>query len=626
MKKILLILLLAVSSTFTYGQNCFVTANVQNPCVTGCNMSATFFFQGPNMPYTVTITGPSFTYGPALVTSVIQLSNLCPGIYNVSIVDNQGFNCSQTPVSILGFPAVAMSYQVTNASCPTCNDGAVILSATGGTPPYTYNFSTGSTSTFQNNLLPGSYLAYVTDANGCSDVDTIVVGVGSNTYFSVSGEFYLDINSNGAKDAGEPGMANQQASITPPGSSLISSALGGYGSIVAPGTYTVSFDTLPGWNLSSSPSSYSVTVTNASVGGLDFGITPDSTAANGQLSLTSGLPRCYWTVPYYINFHNTGYTPLTGSISFNHDPLLTYVSSSVPIASQAGNVINYTFSNLYPGQTFSAVVFMLEPGPGFSLAHYLTVNCGDPFSNQIAFADTLTQLVSCSYDPNDKAVYPAGIGPLNYVSMDQRLDYLIRFQNTGNDTAFKVVILDTLDAGLDKSTFSILSSSHTVSTEVSPSGKITFTFNNILLPDSNVNEPGSHGYVLYSIKGKATNADPTSVNNTAYIYFDQNAPVQTNTTLTTFSDNYLGVDDLVSNSVISIAPNPFNGEARISCESCQGEYILQLTDLVGKVVQTQLVSGSNWTISKGSLTQGTYVLEARSAKTGQSNRLKVTVY
>jgi hypothetical protein len=102
--------------------------------------------------------------------------------------------------------------------------------------------------------------------------------------------------------------------------------------------------------------------------------------------------------------------------------------------------------------------------------------------------------------------------------------------------------------------------------------------------------------------------------------------VQTNTTLTTFSDNYLGVDDLVSNSVISIAPNPFNGEARISCESCQGEYLLQMTDLVGKVVQSQWVSGNNWTISRGSLTQGTYVLEARSARTGQSNRLKVTVY
>ena len=112
----------------------------------------------------------------------------------------------------------------------------------------------------------------------------------------------------------------------------------------------------------------------------------------------------------------------------------------------------------------------------------------------------------------------------------------------------------------------------------------------------------------------------------AYIYFDQNVPVQTNTTLTTFSDNYLGVDDLVSTSAISIAPNPFNGEARITCESCQGDYLLQITDLVGTIVQTQRVSGSNWTISKGSLTQGTYVLEARSARTGQSNRLKVTVY
>jgi uncharacterized repeat protein (TIGR01451 family) len=626
MKKTVFTILCFLISINANAQNCFVSANIQNPCVTGCNLSAVLFFQGPNMPYTVTITGPSFNFGPVLVTSVLQLSNLCPGIYNVNIVDNQGTNCSQTPITIIGQPAVVLSYQVTNASCPTCNDGAVALSASGGTPPYTFNFSTGSTTPFQNNLLPGSYLATVTDANGCSDTDTIVVGIGNNINFSISGEIYLDINSNGTKDAGEPGMGNQQAVITPPGLNLISSPIGGYGSIVAPGSYDISYDTLPGWSLTSSPSTYNVTVTNASIGGLDFGIYPDSTAANGLLSLTSGLPRCFWTVPYYINFHNNGFTPLSGSISFNHDPLLTYVSSSIPVTSQVGNVINYSFSNLYAGQTFSTVVFMQEPGPGFTLANYLNVNCGDPFSNQIALADTLNQLVSCSYDPNDKAVFPSGIGPLNYVSMDQRLEYLIRFQNTGNDTAFKVVIVDTLDIGLDKSSFTLMGSSHPVNTELSLNGEIRFTFNNILLPDSNVNEPGSHGYVLFEIHGNATNPDPTSVSNTAYIYFDQNVPVQTNTTLTTFSDNYLGVDDLVSTSAISIAPNPFNGEARITCETCQGEYLLQITDLVGKIVQTQKVSGSNWTISKGSLTQGTYVLEARSARTGQSNRLKVTVY
>ncbi|MFM8917902.1 MAG: hypothetical protein ACKOGP_09195, partial [Bacteroidota bacterium] len=90
-------------------------------------MSAVLFFQGPNMPFTVTVTGPSFTLGPVLVASVLQLSNLCPGTYQVSIVDNQGFNCSVTPVNIIGLPAVVLSYQVTNASCPTCNDGAVVL-------------------------------------------------------------------------------------------------------------------------------------------------------------------------------------------------------------------------------------------------------------------------------------------------------------------------------------------------------------------------------------------------------------------------------------------------------------------------------------------------------------------
>ncbi len=608
------------------GQNCFISANVQNICASGCNFSAGLFVQGINLPYTVTVTGPNYTFGPAIITSSLFLNNLCPGTYQIIAVDNLGVQCSQTTMIIPNTIPVILSTQVTNATCSTCNDGSVLMTASGGTPPYVYNFSNGITSPFATNLSPGVYIASVTDANGCTDYDTVTVGIGSNGNYSISGTIYLDVNANGVYDSSEPGMGNQTASINPPGTNLISSGLGSYGTVVPPGTYDVTYVPSTGWSLSSTASNYNVTITNSSMSGLDFGIVPDSTTPSGILSMSSGLPRCFWTVPYYLYFHNNGYTPLTGSMSFNHDPLMAFNSSTTPYTSQVGNVVSYSFTNLFPGQTFSTIVYMTEPAAGNTLNNYLTVNAGDAFGGQLAYSDSLIQVTSCSYDPNDKAVYPVGIGPMNYVSMNQRLDYLIRFQNTGNDTAFKVVVVDTLDGSFDFSTFTILGSSHQVQTELSPAGQITFTFDNILLPDSNVNEPGSHGYVLYNIKGRSSNADPTSVNNTAYIFFDQNAPVQTNTTLTTFSDNYLGVGDLVSNSVISIAPNPFNGEARINCESCQGEYILQLTDLVGKVVQTQRVTGNNWTISKGSLTQGTYLLEARSAKTGQSNRLKVTVY
>lgn len=626
MRKILLLLVILLFGAQSQAQNCFVSANLLNICATGCNYSASVVFQGPNMPFTVTVTGPNnYVFGPVVATSSILLSNMCPGTYQITVVDNLGNQCAQTLFTVPASIPLTVISQVVNASCSTCNDGAVVLTASGGTPPYVFNFN-GINTSFANNVAPGMYFASVTDANGCTDYDTVVVAVGSSSSYSVSGEFYLDVNANGTKDSGEPGIGNQVATITPPVSNMISTVLGGYGTIVSPGSYDISYAPIPGWVLSSVPATYSVNVTTSSIGNLDFGITPDSIFANGNLSLTSGLPRCFWTVPYYLNFYNSGFTPLTGSLSFNHDPLMTYSSSSTAPASQSGNTVNYAFSNLYPGQSFSAIVYMVEPAAGNNLSNYVTVNAGDPFGNQLAFTDTLLQTVSCSFDPNDKAVYPPGVGPLNYVSMDQRLEYLIRFQNTGNDTAFKVVIIDTLDVNLDLSSFTLLGNSHPVYTELDGNGKLTFTFDNILLPDSNVNEPASHGYVLYSIDGLPTNPDPISVNNTAYIYFDQNAPVQTNTTLTTFSDTYLGVDDLISDAVLTIAPNPFNTEAVISCNNCQGEYLMQVTDVVGKLVYSQLVTGPSWTLAKGSLRKGSYLVEVRSVSTGHSNRLKVTVY
>ena len=622
MKNVFIAALLTLSAWTAQAQNCFVSVNLPNPCAQGCAYSAVLFFQGPNMPFTVTITGPSFSFGPVIVTSTLTLPNLCPGTYLVNVVDNLGQPCTQTNFVINPFSPPTLAYQATNATCPTCNDGAVVLTASGGAPPYTFSFN-GATTSFANNLLPGDYFASVTDANGCTDWDTVSIGVGNSGFYTISGTMYLDINNNGIKDSGEPGMSNQSASLTPGSVTMISGTNGGFGSVVAPGTYDVTHLPSTGWILSSSPSTYNVNVTSSSITGLDFGLYPTTNTASGSLSLTSGLPRCFWSVPHYIHFSNNGYTPLSGTVELTFDPLMTFNSSTVPPSSQVGNTVNYTFANLYPGQQFSAIVYLFEPGAGNTVNNYLTVTAGDPFGNQVSLIDTLTQLVSCSYDPNDKQAFPVGIGPLNYVPMDQELEYMIRFQNTGNDTAFKVVILDTLDNALDPSTFQIVGSSHPMSVELGTIGDLRFTFDNILLPDSNVNEPASHGFVLYRIAGLASNPDPTSVNNTAYIYFDLNLPVQTNTTLTTFSDNYLGVDEMSGDAAVKLLPNPWTTSTVLECTSCTGSYVINVLDMCGKVVMTDGFEGSRYHFQRNGLSAGTYLVELISDDGGSVHRLRM---
>jgi uncharacterized repeat protein (TIGR01451 family) len=119
------------------------------------------------------------------------------------------------------------------------------------------------------------------------------------------------------------------------------------------------------------------------------------------------------------------------------------------------------------------------------------------------------------------------------------MEYLIQFQNTGTDTAYQIVIVDTLSSLFHYATFNLLSNSHPATWQLSPRGTLTLTFKNINLLDSLHNEPRSHGYFKYEIKLKDTIATGTALSNTAAIYFDYNAPVLTNA-----STHYIGQDYL----------------------------------------------------------------------------------
>jgi len=144
--------------------------------------------------------------------------------------------------------------------------------------------------------------------------------------------------------------------------------------------------------------------------------------------------------------------------------------------------------------------------------------------------------ITASYDPNDKRAIPEGLSSEHYILPETPIEYTIRFQNTGTDTAFQVVLVDTLSEHLDISTFEYLMASHPVSMNVSGFGKpiLTFTFDNIMLPDSNTNEPASNGFVKFRITPVAPLG--TRIENVADIYFDANPAVRTNYAFHTLSD------------------------------------------------------------------------------------------
>jgi uncharacterized repeat protein (TIGR01451 family) len=156
------------------------------------------------------------------------------------------------------------------------------------------------------------------------------------------------------------------------------------------------------------------------------------------------------------------------------------------------------------------------------------------FVNQFANAIKQTNIAeNCTtnrgaYDPNDKAAIPTGIGTAHFIEQGKEIEYLVQFQNTGTDTAFKVVVKDTLAAHFNLSTFKLNASSHAATWQLNPKGVLVVTFNNINLVDSFTNEKKSHGFFKYSIKLNDSTSTNTIVTNKAAIYFDFNAPIITN--------------------------------------------------------------------------------------------------
>jgi hypothetical protein len=214
-----------------------------------------------------------------------------------------------------------------------------------------------------------------------------------------------------------------------------------------------------------------------------------------------------------------------------------------------------------------------------------------------------------SFDPNDKQGFPRGALEEHYIPLRQPIDYLIRFQNTGTDTAFTVKILDTLSSHLDPSTLRFLGSSHACYTNLISANVVEFLFPNILLPDSNVNEPASHGFVKFNISPKKDLPHGTLIENGAAIYFDFNAPVITNTTWHTLGEKFLNANILskMPDVALEVFPNPSSDQATFlikSPQSWKGNILLY--DLAGRQVAQQSFVNNQFHLNTKTMKSGLY--------------------
>ena len=250
-----------------------------------------------------------------------------------------------------------------------------------------------------------------------------------------------------------------------------------------------------------------------------------------QVAMVSGPARPGFEMEYYAGYMNEGGLssgPIT--MTMTYDPMLTFIAAAPMPSSVTSSTITwemnaaegFNYSNWWAFQARFQVPVGAPLGDPLSASLVLSQDSAEvTLANNVA---SVTRTISASYDPNDKLVWPRDF---YHIEHDSILDYTIQFQNTGTDTAFTVVLRDTLPLDLDVTTFRMGTSSHPCTYTLTGNGILTFTFENILLPDSNTNEPLSHGLVHFRIKPILPLALGQEITNVADIYFDFNPPVRT---------------------------------------------------------------------------------------------------
>ncbi|MBK7683873.1 MAG: T9SS type A sorting domain-containing protein [Bacteroidetes bacterium] len=220
--------------------------------------------------------------------------------------------------------------------------------------------------------------------------------------------------------------------------------------------------------------------------------------------------------------------------------------------------------------------------------------------------------ITGSVDPNDILVSEDTL-ITTQLSNAPWLDYIIRFQNTGNDTAFTVKILNPIDTfKLNISSIEFVNASHPVNLNwINYQRNMEFKFENILLVDSNTNEPLSHGFVRYRIQPKTNLNVGDSITNFAAIYFDFNEPVITNTAKTIIVLPTGLASATPTRSKLHIFPNPTENTLNISGIQLEnGKAQLRLTDIYGKLIFEKTITSITTTLETNNLSSGIYLIQS----------------
>lgn len=579
------------------------TLNGQGPYNITFNQGAVYQFSGPDE---VEVFGP-----------------FCNGeVVDYTVVDQYGCSGSSFGITIQGPVGTTAQIGQIVGACAGGSNGSVLFNNVGdpgmgvtittvtvvdalgnvvASPPY-------AVTVLVDGLPAGNYTALISSLQGCDEAFPFVIPDLGPNCGTLSGHVHLDHDQDCSQDANDENVALHVLQIQPGPIYTLTDAQGAFTMDLPSGSYTIA---RPADLIAVCPAAdpYPFIISSGNTTTFVF-----ADSSNLPLDLTTyasaGIARPGFQFGNHMHLHNTG-GQVSGLVDvvFTFDAVLSFVSATPIPTSVVGNVI--TWSGLAPFGAFASqhfnVLLEVPPDPlliGTDITG--TWVCNQPITETNLLNNTVSEVttITGSFDPNDKSVRTSSqqSDQSYYIDQDEFVDYTIRFQNTGTDTAFTVVITDTLDADLDMATFEQGAASHPFSVQFLPERVVKWTFGNILLPDSTTNEPLSHGLVGFRIRPLGPLLPGTELVNNADIFFDFNPPARTNDAVLVaeFSTQVQGPGQ--EHGRASVLPNPahdaiaivgaWSAITEVRILAADGREVQRVRPVAGPIRIDALASGS----------------------------------
>ncbi|HEY0045465.1 MAG TPA: T9SS type A sorting domain-containing protein [Flavobacterium sp.] len=633
-----------------------VLINVADPSCADGNGSVTLTDLPATGIWTITLT--EFMDSPITITgtgNTTTISSLPSGSYTFRVTDSAG--CTSSNVNATINYVVGIDASTTGVYADTNNDGITsigdvvtftisvenllncdinnlnILESSLPLPSLPTNLTAlGTTSvTYDyvitqndiNNGIVGIYAFVGGNSNAGQVYDKTFAAVDLNLPDGIMINAFADTNNNGVQNPGEPSILgfiqyeiNNDGQLHDIYSHYYSALI--YESNPA-NSYDITF--IPtdycGLSYTVAPQSFdNITVANGS-GITTYNFIGTSVACTDLGVQLYPLEQARPGLPFQqqVAYSNLGNQVISnGTVAFIHDSTvaLTSVAPSGSVATPTG--FTYNFTNLQPHETRYLDITMQVPALpivqlGDLIINSVSVSGATGDANAANDADTFTQNVANSYDPNDISESHGPQIVHSAFDTNEYLQYIIRFENIGTANAINISIDNTLDPQLNGSSLRMVAASHPYILE-KIGNDLNFKFNNIQLPPSVPDSNIGKGFIVYEVKVNSGFAVGDIIPNVAQIYFDTNPAIVTNTWTSEFV-NALDIANSTSTNFV-LYPNPTQNVINIIGKDGLIIDDVKLYDVTGKLVLATATSANEAVVNLTDLARGLYLAKIKS--------------